>query len=465
MRIDIKLEALDEVWKRLIRIIEAKWYERSTIISLDISFFVIILYFFKGSTYNFHIAGSVCVFVSVVWFLQTRIPKAPSKAIGFGVAIVAYRKEQRERLARDFVDTLKELLSRGRQIYPFAVIEFPQHYAKKIFEGDDINKYLKKSNCKFLIYGRAREDIVQGRMTHVLSLEGIVTHQTIPEDVQQQFVDEFAELLPRKLHLLTEDGLLQFELTSELINVVARYIIGIASLLSRDPDYSQSLFEGLKEDLSRLRLFGTSVDKLRRRIPLRLIDVYTVQGYLAYERWKNSRSREDLNNLKTYADKIKGIQSSNYEAAMLSSIYHFVSSRDIQAAKSELRAFRRSPDETWRFNLAFLNAYEENMQAAERNYKNAARGQYTAKLIFDLEDFISWLLDVEPEKLQLYYCLGLINYFAKEDNLSAKHNFETFLATVSADRFQEEQTRAREYLGAIDRDLEEAGSTAPIDVS
>ena len=40
--------------------------------------------------------------------------------------------------------------------------------------------------------------------------------------------------------------------------------------------------------------------------------------------------------------------------------------------------------------------------------------------------FITKILTIEPDKIQLWYCLGLIYYFAHHDYILAKESFNKF---------------------------------------
>ena len=52
------------------------------------------------------------------------------------------------------------------------------------------------------------------------------------------------------------------------------------------------------------------------------------------------------------------------------------------------------------------------------------------------EEFIQVALETEPEKVQLHYCSGLINYHAKKDSAGAIRDFTTFLDSVPIGAFE-----------------------------
>ncbi len=54
------------------------------------------------------------------------------------------------------------------------------------------------------------------------------------------------------------------------------------------------------------------------------------------------------------------------------------------------------------------------------------------------EEFINEILAREPDKEQLYFCLGLINYNVKRDYSAAIRDLERFNRSSVADRYPEE---------------------------
>jgi hypothetical protein len=48
-------------------------------------------------------------------------------------------------------------------------------------------------------------------------------------------------------------------------------------------------------------------------------------------------------------------------------------------------------------------------------------------IVLDIEEFIAEVVQHEPEKYQLYFYLGLINLYKKEDYVLAKRDFDRCL--------------------------------------
>jgi hypothetical protein len=76
------------------------------------------------------------------------------------------------------------------------------------------------------------------------------------------------------------------------------------------------------------------------------------------------------------------------------------------------------------------------------------------------EQFIMDVLAEEPDKVQLHYCLGLINYYAKKDIMAARRDFHTFLSACPENVFVQERREAVRYIEQIDSAAGEPERTA-----
>ena len=169
------------------------------------------------------------------------------------------------------------MLNRSKYRYSFVFVEIPNHFVEQIISPDGAIKTLHNARCSFMIYGKARNVVLNGQIQHVLNLEGMVAHKPIPDEISKSSSKEFADLFPRRLTISSEGDLFQFEFTASWIDVVSKYIIGVAALLSGDVDYAQELFENLQLALIDIKLNLQALTKINQRLPLRLEDVYVVQ--------------------------------------------------------------------------------------------------------------------------------------------------------------------------------------------
>ena len=70
--------------------------------------------------------------------------------------------------------------------------------------------------------------------------------------------------------------------------------------------------------------------------------------------------------------------------------------------------------------------------------------------LVEIEEFLLWILSEEPQKKQFHFCLGLINYFGKNDLMTAKKDFEEFLRLTAESEFTDQKELAKKYLDEIE---------------
>jgi hypothetical protein len=75
------------------------------------------------------------------------------------------------------------------------------------------------------------------------------------------------------------------------------------------------------------------------------------------------------------------------------------------------------------------------LEAAHNEYRRAFRGNLQNPTVpIQTEEFIQIVLEEEPDKEHLHFCLALINYNAKRDFKAASRDFDRFLASQAAEK-------------------------------
>lgn len=128
---------------------------------------------------------------------------------------------------------------------------------------------------------------------------------------------------------------------------------------------------------------------------------------------------------------VQEIDPGNYDAHLVKAIYLFLKDRDIDGAKQEIRRARNERNVAWQYSEAFLTAYEGRLEEAHKTYKRAFKGIVLEETPLDVEEFIVDVLSREPEKVQLWYCLGMINYFLKGDLQAGQKDFSKFVSAAT----------------------------------
>ncbi len=288
----------------------------------------------------------------------------------------------------------------------------------------------------------------------VLDLAGAVGHEPIPESMQSKFSKEFGELLPRRIMFPSDHDLLAFGVTGEWASAVARYVIGIAALLSGDLDYAEELYLVLRRDLEHRPPSNPATEKIWSRLPQRLAEVHAGRAQRALTRWQNSHSVEDAADIKLHIEQVDTTLPSFGQYATLRAISSFVADRDPDAALEWQKRAAASGEGTPYLNAAFLHAFKGNLKKAAQEYRKGALAGVSSDVPAQLEEFMLWALHEYPQKTQIHYCLGLLNRDIKGDPERVREEFQSFIAKCPEGQFVKARQLVAEWLAEDSRRVE-----------
>lgn len=389
----------------------------------------------------------------VVWWHTNRLSRTRKNKVGFVISISTCEESEHKKIMEDFVTTLHGLLKGGSTGSTFQLIKIPEHIAEKILDLDSAQELRIRCNAHFMIYGRVRLRTISGRQEHMLDLEGIVAHKPLPKVLHDKLAGEFAELLPRHVRFATENDVFSFTFTSEWVNCVAKYVIGIAAACSGDLDYAEKLQKDVEHLLDGQNQTFPIFAKLKQRVPQRIAEINHAHAQIAFNRWERTRDPAEIGEMGRHLDKIPSSYASEYDVLVLRSIFLFLQHKDVKEAIVVLKKCKRVSDGTWQYNLGFLYAYDGDLKRAIQRYHNAINQPIEPRVIGQIEEFICWVLQREPQKYQLHYCLGFINWKIKEDKAQAIKDLETFLSVGNEKEFSVERELARKWISEIQESI------------
>lgn len=371
--------------------------------------------------------------ISAIWGNSRKLPKISRGKIGIVIAINCETKKERQRLRSEFIDGFKSDISRGNH-QDFEVLSLSDYRSEKIDSVEKAAKAQETINAQLFIWGRCRIRGHQAKSTYVLDLQERLSHIPIPQNISQKLSQEMGRTFPRKTLIPESEELTGFQLTRELIGVGVRYSLGLASHISMNPILALDFHEGLWNEIKAFPLDATDIPSpfqyLRRRLPNLLIEEANQANFIYL--W--NRPSQFLENMKKCLDLLETLEPRNYHAHLIRAAYYFLSSKNILKAKREIRRAKNERDSAWEFSQAFLEAYEGDLEKSHRTYQSAFRGIYQDHIPNQTEEFIRRELEEEPAKIQFHYCLGMINYFCKEDLISAKSDFQNFVREAESQR-------------------------------
>jgi hypothetical protein len=413
-----------------------------------------------GLTFIYAAAAATLVGLATsnyLWY-KSRVPMGPKEGITIAFAIRTADDVNRELVDRDLVEQVRIELDKSGFALPIKVINVPAHHCINISETEKAAVLRAKMRAHFLVWGDIRKRHEFGSEIYVLALEGIVAHREADQILRQQFLAEMRAILPRNTHINCQDDLRGFEATSTEFDLASLYIIAVAAMLSMDFKYGLTLLDALEAKLDRPA--GT-VDSdrqtlLRPLVKRRRSDCHIILSRISHARWRLSRNLEDLLTSEKHLELYKQLRGEDFDYLVNKAICDFVLRRDIASAKSALTtcAKKQKSDLVSRYGLAFLWAVEGNLDESYRFYReafskdevvqsNSLTGEPTA---FEIEEFLEWCLRENPSVVQLHYCLGLLNMRRKKDRVTAKRDFDHFLASTTSAQFINARTAAKKYL-------------------
>jgi len=340
---------------------------------------------------------------------------------------------------------------RDNGINTFHIVDFPQRFARNL-DATSVRRLLSRSRCKFLIYGVGRIRRQENQEVHVFDLTGVVSHAPIPKSVSTRFAEEFTSLFPTKLLVPIENDFFSFEVTAYWLDVVVRYIVGVAAYYTRDLAYAEELLLSVEQRLNRDEPRVPAITRIKQSVPGRLRDVYKAGAYGWGDAYRIERDKVMLRNAELALDKLDARFPTDYNGHILRAMIAFALHRDIERAKREIDKCRAVNDSTWMYSDAFLHAYEGDLESAYRIYRKAFEYPSTdMTLAIQVEEFIQIVIDEEPDRVDLYFCLGLLNYRAKFDLEAARKDFGRFLNGTERSHYPRQHEAVEKWMGEINR--------------
>ncbi len=371
--------------------------------------------------------------------ISFRIPKNKKDKIGIVIAINTENETEKVRLQNDLIANIKKYLENPNLPKIFHVIELPQKYTKNIHDQANADKYLQKTRGHLMIYGNISERMSGGKNHYNFHLAGKVNHNPVPMEVSKKLSQEFTELMPLKLAFPSDEELIGFQATHEWLSHTTKYIIGISLIISNQYDLAESIFEELKDEMSKLDSSIPAVKEIAKRIPLRLIEVANGQTTILYFKYTHTRDIKYIQDMQKYLAIYDKYQPQNYYGTLMKSIYLFLIDKNPDEAIKIISKIKTPADITWRYNLAFLHAYKGNLKQAKKEYDKAfTTGVVANNVIADTEVFMSDILTKEPDKYQLLFLRGYLNFKGKGDKVLALKDFNDFIQSADKSKYKEE---------------------------
>lgn len=367
-----------------------------------------------------------------IWYFTSRLPKAEVGTIGLAVSIVCDDEDQSKRLRNDFVSRLRVQCGNWQVNGGAHVLQLPGWVAESLEEARNDTEFRSRAGdiagitrCDFLLTARAtlRDD---GKPIHFLRMRGLVRHAPIQEDDAAKFAREFTEIFPSELAVSLENDFRQFESHARHLDLIARYVTGVAAGLSKDFVFAEQQFADLLVILNREETQDSTTSRLCRRSKRNLQQCRDAYNTQLVQRYRRSRDTCFIDELERRLLVLPANEQQRPDVQMSLALADFVLRRDTEGARARLITNKDHNSPEWQFNMAFIDAIEGNLQSAYKHYQNIERMDVDSALTVDVEEFIQIVLDEDPERKQLLFLTGMINRSFKNDVQAAKRDLKEF---------------------------------------
>jgi tetratricopeptide (TPR) repeat protein len=403
------------------------------------------------------VVAPICVlFVAascIAFEILIRPPRPTTGKVGIVLAIVGETSDETLRGINDFGKSFSQEIERSSAREQFEVIFLPKFLAVEVRDLASATKMVHLCKSHFLVFGDIRKRKEGGKTFNVLRFQSLIRHSPIEKDAQNELQREMAASLPPKIAIDCESDLSGFELTSNQFASGAKFIIATAAMLSQDLQFGRVLLEELYSDLPLVAKQGAAIGGgvMPKLVAKRLVTCLTAICQYHHWLWRRSRDSREMQAALDAITQAQAIEPQLPDALAMQAIAAFALRRDLVEAKRlvALLSKRLPKDAGWRYSYAFLAAYEGDLRASWRWYKEAFSHDDRDTMPIEIEEFVAWIVSIEPDKYQLHYCLGIINLKRKGDRVRAREDFAEFLRACPAGQFVEEQRHATRYVAMI----------------
>ncbi|WP_319478435.1 hypothetical protein [Marispirochaeta aestuarii] len=374
---------------------------------------------------NFIITLLIDLSLTFLWLFYRRLPRVKGKEIGIIFAIANDTEYIKDKIKKDFIEQVLEQIRKiGLDIKIHVLSEY--HTEKLLRNHSLLLRYHRKTNARFILVGKARVRVHKKKDAYAIELNESVMHGNINNELRRELIEDMLSIFPRISMINLEEEFTGFQLTSNIFSFGSLYIIGLSLL------YSNRIKEAY--EIHRRVLFypitvaqkflSARIDKIKNSTKQIIIEEIRLQVYEEY----NKDDRIDFKKIGSLISEAECLNHENYNLFTLQAIYYF-KVKDLEKSFAALHKASRvsDGDYTWIYSEAFLYGYVGELDKAYTCYKKGFRHNAVKNVHIQCEDFILDVLEEEPEKYQLNYCLGLLYYFHHNDFVLAKERFEKFI--------------------------------------
>jgi len=374
-------------------------------------------------------------------------PIFPKNTIGILLAVKTDSDESQSRLENDLAQALLGNLQEANTSLPIDVKILQQFHSPNVVDIKSATDYAKLTGTRFVIFGSLTKRRIKAEDHYILHVKSLVTHTPTTIENQSTLSREMAAVLPEKANIAARDDFEGLELTGHLFGLGSQYVIAVAMFISGDRSTSIAVLKDLNRKLQKTQLPRNwpGSKTIINLAPKRLLDFQFGEIDHEYFQWRTDHDLNRLRFIDSRFSQLPEIWKKDDRYLNIRAICHFGLNRNIDAARQLIQKVGTTSPKSivWRYSLAFLDAYEGKIIEARAAYLRAFRFDDTSEVALEVEEFVSWITEIEKSKEYLIFFLGFVNFHKKKDFNSAEKDFHKFLSTTSSSKFPQLVDEAR----------------------
>lgn len=405
------------------------WYSKigglvSSIFSIFFFFSLFSLSLFSevGFLYKLSIGLLFSMVTYIYWCINVNHISLKDNKINLILSISSEKRGDLTLIENDLISKIKIKYQEDKNIN---IIVFNPLMINLYKNESKIKKFLSKYSKDY------RTVIVKGLVkrreddNYYIETKAFWNHMKINGNISQEYGMEVGKYFPN-LKIPTKEEVNKFHISSNLISLGVDLINIIILEISNENEIA----------------YRNAINLLKDNKIKNLIAIQDIYNHILFNIFKIAQKDYNLFFYQNKEDCIlkinKFLEESNYlienspplywkEALYnMKSIIIFLSTRDIKRVRGVLKKINILQEHKL-ISEAFLFAYENNVIDCERAYKKLKGLDYFPGIILETEGFISKILEKEPDKYCLFFCLGYLNFFFKKDKDLASEYFSNFI--------------------------------------
>lgn len=413
------------------------------LITIGVSFLLVVtpIHAAIREDYNYEIVTFATCYLGVfIFWLYHRYKYPASKKDKTNLIISIYASSREEiKIKNLFLTELERSLNDSELYKVFHVINLKNHFAMKIKNNDDISKLDKRIKGHIYYYGDIQKEFDGAKNKYYLSINGVVKHQPLKDEIRKELSLDFSKLLPKEINFESFYGLKECKATAKTVYLTTKYVAGVASFFSGNPFLAYRLHNGLEEELKKYKEIKSDIgefttfdlkylNKLRKKLPLIISNECMIISSAYYRDGKSYEAKK-------YIDISLQANPKNYNSLLLKAIFDFTYSGDPASALVTIKKAEENANGSnqWRYSKAFLLFWEGQYEKAWSECQKISKKSFIGEEIIlkEVEDFNLNLLSLKKEKPQLYFWLGYLQYKKNYNIPMAFDYFNKFISNAT----------------------------------